>query len=82
MFSMLNIFGVVANVATSGTSNETAVLGRRTQRTRRARPHFFDSLEYGTHVRRVHCFCIVLQVGLVVVALGWLPKRGGFEFKI
>ena len=43
-------------------STSEASSGRRTQRTRRERPHFFDSLEYGTHVRQVNicgaCLCL------------------------
>lgn len=40
-------------IGNAADASADTVLGRRTQRTRRAKPHFFDSLEYGTHVRRV-----------------------------
>jgi len=39
-------------VSQTATSESSDVTHRRTQRTRRERPHFFDSLEYGTHFRK------------------------------
>jgi len=37
---------------TSAGTDGAEVTQRRTQRTRRERPHFFDSLEYGAHFRK------------------------------